>query len=77
MHIIAAKSMVISYSRGTAMCDPGRSGHRCLSPHTSSWVIMTAEIAIVVDKIGFPATSKNLTLSPSANRACRIGPNFM
>ena len=30
----------------------------------------------VVDKTRLPATSKNLTLSPSANHACRIWPNF-
>ena len=33
-------------------------------------------VTIVVDKTGLPATSKNLTLSPSVNHACRIGPNF-
>ena len=31
---------------------------------------------LVVDKTRLPATSKNLTLSPSANHACRIWPNF-
>ena len=32
--------------------------------------------ARVVDKTRPPATSKKLTVSPSANHACRIWPNF-